>query len=235
MDPLTSKLAGGISEERAGKQTRVLQDLKSVADAQHQPAPIRKVGNRLHHRREARNRAAPQVVAVGKATREDDQLQIVESTLAMVDVAHRLAEDLTDGMGTVPVTPGAGEDDDPRPQAGCTSMRKSSITALARSCCAISSTRARARPSSGSSMMIARYLPARTSFTESNPRACRPPRMVRPAGSLTTGFSVTKTSARYMTPQTVASLSARLAWTGRPEAPERLEVADARSLNDLIR
>src|SRR5256885_433360 len=148
MDPLTSKLARRISEERAGKQAGFLQDLKPIADTQHQPAPIRKVGNRLHHRRETGNRAAAQVVTVGKPARQHDQFQIVESTLAVVDVA---------------------------------------------------------------------------------------PRMVRPAGSLTTGFSVTKTSARYMTPQTVASLSARLAWTGRPEAPERLEVADTRSLNDLIR
>src|SRR3989440_7335802 len=235
MDPLASKLAGRISEERAGKQARFLQDLKPIADTQHQPAPIRKVGNRLHHRREPRNRAAAQVVTVGKPARQDDQFQIVESTLAVVDVAHRLAEDLTDCMETVPVTPGARKDDDSRPQAGCTSMRKSSITALARSCCAISSTRARARSSSGSSSVIARYLPARTSFTESNPRACRPPRMVRPAGSLTTGFSVTKTSARYMTPQTLASHSARLAWSGGLEPPECLQVTSARSLNDLIR
>src|SRR3989442_4344553 len=145
MDPLASKLAGRISEERAGKQARFWQDWNPVADPQPQPAPIRKVGNRLHHRRETRNRAAAQVVAVGKPARQGDQFQIVESTLAMVDVAHRLPEDLTDCMGAVPVTPGAGKDDDPRPHAGdpppppspppvegdsdCTSMRKSSITA----------------------------------------------------------------------------------------------------------
>src|SRR2546430_14182069 len=226
MDPLTSKLARRISEERAGKQAGFLQDLKPIADTQHQPAPIRKVGNCLHHRREPRNRAAAQVVTVGKPARQDDQFQIVESTLAMVDVAHRLAEDLPDCMETDPVTPGARKDDDSRPQAGCTSMRKSSITALARSCCAIASTRARARSSSGSSRVIARYLPARTSFTDSNPRACRPPRIVRPAGSLTTGFSVTKTSAL----NTRAHLQ-----TLDGQAPERLEVAGTRSLDDLIR
>ena len=144
MDPLTSKLARRISEERAGKQAGFLQDLKPIADTQHQPAPIRKVGNRLHHRREPRNRAAAQVVTVGKPARQHDQFQIVESTLAVVDVAHRLAEDLTDGVATVPVTPGAREDNNPGPHAGCTSTRKSSMTALASSCCAIASARARA-------------------------------------------------------------------------------------------
>src|SRR5205814_8706244 len=114
-----------------------LHTLKTIADHQHHPSPIPNDGNRLHHRREPSNRAAAQVVTIGKPARQHDQFQIVESTLAVVDVAHRLAEDLTDCMETVPVTPGARKDDDSRPQAGCTSMRKSSITALARSRCAI--------------------------------------------------------------------------------------------------
>src|SRR5207237_365860 len=144
MDPLTPKLAGRVAEQRPGEHAGFLKDLKAVADAQHQSAPIRKVGDRVHHGREARDRAAAQVVTVGKAAGKDDQLQIVERTLAMVDVAHRLAKDLTDGMATVPVTPGAREDNDPGPHAGCTSTRKSSMTALASSCCAIASARARA-------------------------------------------------------------------------------------------
>src|SRR5438876_383303 len=233
VDPLTSKLAGRVPEECPGEQSSLLQDLKAVADSQHQSAPIRKVADRLYHRCEARDRAAAQIVTVGKPAGQDDQLQIVQIALAMVDVAHRLAEDLADRMGTVPVTPGAREDDDPRPQecnsaarpsatrgeadSCCSSTRKSSMTALASSWWAMSSTRARARSSSVSSTVITRYLPARTSFTDLKPRACRPPRIVSPAGSLTTGFRVTKTSARYMTPQRLASHSARLAWaSSRP-------------------
>src|SRR3989475_2290274 len=72
------------------------------------------------------------------------------------------------------------------------------MTALARSCRAMSSTRARAWLASASSSVSTRYLPARTSVTDSKPSACSPPLIVRPAGSLTTGLSVTKTSARYL-------------------------------------
>src|ERR1700694_4636066 len=72
------------------------------------------------------------------------------------------------------------------------------MTALARGCRGISSRRARAWAASDSSSVSTRYLPARTSVTDSKPSACSPPLMVRPAGSLTTGFSVTKISARYL-------------------------------------
>src|SRR5207253_2997102 len=247
LHPLAAKLARRVSQQRSRQQTRLLKDLKAIADAEHEAAAVREVRDRIHHRGEARDGATAKVVAVGEAAGKDDEVEVTEVPLAIVDKANRFTQDLEERVGTIPVTPGAGKHHDtglqegppPRNSAsagsGWSSMRKSSITSLASSWRAISSTRLRACSSSASSSRIDRYLPARTSFTDSNPRACRPPRMVRPAGSLTTGFSVTKTSARYMTPQTLASLSARLAWTGRPEAPERLEVADARSLNDLIR
>src|SRR5205823_11625009 len=54
VDPLTSKLAGCIPEQRPRQQSCLLQDLKAVADSQHQSATIRKVADGLHHRCEAR-------------------------------------------------------------------------------------------------------------------------------------------------------------------------------------
>src|ERR1700716_2869995 len=85
------------------------------------------------------------------------------------------------------------------------------MTALASNCWVIPSTCERAWPSSSASSVTTRYLPARTSLTEAKPRACRPPLIVRPAGSLTP--------------------------RGRQhvQAAQRLEVASAGTRDDFIR
>src|SRR5438270_11693825 len=100
------------------------------------------------------------------------------------------------------------------------------MTALASSCRDISSSRVRASSASAASSVSTRYLPARTSVTESKPRACNPSLMVRPAGSLTTGLRVTKTSA-------LNTGGHRLAPARQP--PQRLEVPLAGAGDNLGR
>ena len=64
-------MQASVAGQRTGEQVRLAQDLEAVADAEHrQPAPGR-VDDRVHHRREATDRAAPQVVAVGESTGQD--------------------------------------------------------------------------------------------------------------------------------------------------------------------
>ena len=56
-----------LRQQRAGQQARLAEHLEAVADAQHRAAVGGERGDRLHDRREARDRAGPQVVAVGEA------------------------------------------------------------------------------------------------------------------------------------------------------------------------
>src|SRR5579864_7900494 len=99
------------------------------------------------------------------------------------------------------------------------------MTSFASSWRAMASTSRRAFSGSDSSSVRTRYLPDRTSETDPKPRAWRPLRMVRPAGSLTTGFRVMKTSALTMHPCQ--------RWLGRQPA-QRLQVSLGRSRNDLL-
>src|SRR2546421_721151 len=100
------------------------------------------------------------------------------------------------------------------------------MTAFASSCCAISSSRCRAWFASEASSLSTRYLPARTSVTDSKPSACSPPLIVRPAGSLTTGFRVTKTSALNTSRHRLAPAR---------QAPQRFEIPIAGSGDHLLR
>jgi hypothetical protein len=52
------------SQQRPGQQACLLQDLEAIANAEHQSAAVREVGHCLHHRGEARDRAASEVIAV---------------------------------------------------------------------------------------------------------------------------------------------------------------------------
>src|SRR5579864_7726348 len=100
------------------------------------------------------------------------------------------------------------------------------MTSFASSWRAMASTSRRAFSGSASSSVRTRYFPERTSETDAKPRAWRPLRMVRPAGSLTTGFRVMKTSALTMHP--------RERWLGGQPA-QRLQVPLGRPGNDLVR
>ena len=62
----------GVGQQRARQQARLAQDLEAVADAEHRAAVAGELDDRLHDRREARDRAGAQVVAVGEAAGDDD-------------------------------------------------------------------------------------------------------------------------------------------------------------------
>ncbi len=60
-----------VRQQRAGQQAGLAQHLEAVADAEHRPAVAGELDHRLHHRREARDRADAQVVAVREAAGHD--------------------------------------------------------------------------------------------------------------------------------------------------------------------
>ena len=78
MHRLAHILQSGIAHESARQQPGFAQNLKSIADSEHQPSAIGKFAHRFHYRREPRDRPRTQIVAVSKASGHDDGVAIFE-------------------------------------------------------------------------------------------------------------------------------------------------------------
>ena len=99
-----------VRQQRAGQQPRLAQDLEAVADAEHRAARAGEALDLLHHRREARDRADPQVVAVGEAAGDDDR---VGAAQVVVGVPEQLGvADPPRRLQRVHLVTRAGEADD---------------------------------------------------------------------------------------------------------------------------
>ena len=107
----------GVGQQRARKQPGFAEHLKAVADAEHQPTVGRELRERLHHRREAGDRARAQVVAIREATGHDHRVDTLQVAIA-VPQQHRLA-DAAGGLQRIDLVARAGEANDPKPH--CTS------------------------------------------------------------------------------------------------------------------
>ena len=93
VDLAEDELQGRVRQQRPGQQVRLAQDLEAVADPEHEPAGVRELGDLLHHRREARDRARAQVVAVGEAAGHDHRVDALQIPIG-VPQDHRLADAL---------------------------------------------------------------------------------------------------------------------------------------------
>ena len=114
----------GVAHEHAGQQPALDQDLEAVADAQHESTATGVGAHRLHHRRAAGDGAAAQVVAVGKAAGQQDEVGARRQ--AMRAVPHHTGVDAGGAQGSerVALAVGAGEEDDGGfHQAGSSSTR----------------------------------------------------------------------------------------------------------------
>ena len=96
-----------VRQQRARQQARLAQHLEAVADAEHRAALARERDHRLHDRREARDRADAQVVAVGEAAGDDDRVDALQVGVA-VPQDRRLADALAREL-RVDLVAGAGE------------------------------------------------------------------------------------------------------------------------------
>src|ERR671923_57512 len=57
MNLLANKLQAGVAHQGSGQQTRLAENLKSIANAEYQPTAPRELDDALHDRREPRHRA----------------------------------------------------------------------------------------------------------------------------------------------------------------------------------
>ena len=103
-----------VAHQRAGQQARLAQDLEAVADAEHEAAVGGEAHDAVHDRREARHRAAAQVVAVGEAAGQDDAVDAVQRPVFVPERHRDLAEHLLERVKGVVVIERAGEGTTPQ-------------------------------------------------------------------------------------------------------------------------
>jgi hypothetical protein len=111
---------------------RLAQHLEPVADAEHREATVGRGDERTHHRREARDGAAAQVVAVAEAAGEDDRLHVLEVGVLVPEVLGGDAGEGLEREVRVAVGVDAGEDDHADAQGRSSGHRR--VTPRARRC-----------------------------------------------------------------------------------------------------
>ena len=94
MHVLADEFQPRIAHQDAGQQARFAQDLKTVADAEHEAAIGGKLAHRVHDRRARGNRAAAQIIAIGKPAGHDHEIGALRQRgLGMPDHRRLLAGD----------------------------------------------------------------------------------------------------------------------------------------------
>jgi len=101
-----------VAHERAGQQSALAEDLKSIADADYEPPFFGKADHVLHDGREARDGSRTQIVAVGEPAWNDDNVDVAQCPFFVPDKARVLVEDVLRGVIGVVVAVRPGEDDD---------------------------------------------------------------------------------------------------------------------------
>ncbi len=182
-----------IAGERAGQQMRLAQDLKSVAGADYESAVGGEFRDALHDRREARDRAGAQVVAVAESAGQQHAFRAIECGVLVPQDARVLAHHVGERMHRVAVVERAGEPYHAPLHSPSTSKRKSSITGLASSASHIFFASSRASDAVLASTSSKIYLPTFTSETFLKPRLLSELSTARPCGSRIPFRGVTKT------------------------------------------
>ena len=120
----------GVAEEGAGKEAGLGEDLEAVADAEDVAALGREVLDGLHDGGLGGHGAAAEVVPMGEAAGEDDEVEARgEGVLAVPEHQGLVARGAPEGEGHVALAVGAGEDDDGGLHGGCLSVEVSSARA----------------------------------------------------------------------------------------------------------
>src|SRR6266478_9891814 len=184
-----------VAPHRPGQHSRLEEDLEAVADADHVTAALAELPHLVHDRREARDGAGAQVVAVGEPAGEHHHVGAAQIAVLVPDVAGGAAEDVLGHVVDVVVAVAAGKDDHREEHQRISSTRYSSITVLARSFSHMSWTRRFASAGDLASRSSSMIFPRRTSLTSLNPSEPRARPTAWPCGSRTDFFRVTTTRA----------------------------------------
>ncbi|GAA1476934.1 hypothetical protein GCM10009623_13800 [Nocardioides aestuarii] len=101
-----------VADQGAGQQVGLAEDLEAVADAEDRHAPVGRLDDLGHDRREAADGAAAQVVTVGEPAGQDDRVDVAQVVVAVPERDRLVAAD-RDRAARVVVVERAREGDDP--------------------------------------------------------------------------------------------------------------------------
>ena len=104
----------GVAHQHAGQQPRLGQHLEAVADAEHRGSGARARHHFAHDRRMRRHGAGAEIIAVGEAARQHDQIACRQHAVAVPDHGRRLARGGFERDRRVAVAIRSGKDDDAR-------------------------------------------------------------------------------------------------------------------------
>ncbi len=111
-DVLALELHAAVAEHRTRQQTRFQQHLEPVADAEDGAAAVGEAFHLGHDRREARDGAGSQVIAVGEPAWQDDRVGALQAGLLVPDEHGVLAEHVPGGVIGVVIAVRSREDND---------------------------------------------------------------------------------------------------------------------------
>src|SRR5665213_1918257 len=111
---LARKFQRFVPNEHAWQESALAEYLKSVADTKHRAAFVRIANNIAHDWREPRDGARPQIIAIGKSARQNDEIDIFPNRIGFMpnEFGIRLAEHKLHGVHRVVIAIRAGENDD---------------------------------------------------------------------------------------------------------------------------
>src|SRR3989441_623636 len=125
----TNEMQLTIANQSPRQQTCFAQNLKPIADAQNQIAFRRKFFHGVHDRRKAGQRSGTQIIAIGKAARNDHGIVTAQLSIAVPDEIDRLAHVFRDHVIRVMVAVRSGKNYDTELHFSI-STRKSSMIGL---------------------------------------------------------------------------------------------------------
>jgi hypothetical protein len=141
VDLLANVLEACIAHERAGEQSGFSEDLKTIADTEDKAAALSKAFDGLHDGRKARDGASAEVVAIGKAARNENGIDALQIFRVMPEKADGLVGDFSDDVVGVVVAVGAGKDEDAKfhmtwvPVGGIAEEKESTASSYRRGPC----------------------------------------------------------------------------------------------------
>ena len=113
MNIVADELQLRVAHQHAGQKACFAQDLKAVADAEHETALGCERAHRIHHRRARGNRPAAQIVAVGKSAGHHDEIGAIrQRCLGMPDHRGLMARDQPQRTRHVTLAIDSGKDED---------------------------------------------------------------------------------------------------------------------------
>src|SRR3990172_1933809 len=108
-DFLADKLKAGVAHQRSRQKPRFAENLKAVADAQHQSAAAGELHHAAHDRREARHGAAAEIIAVGESSRQDEAVEMARKLVLVPEKLDLLSQLALECIEDVLIVTGAGK------------------------------------------------------------------------------------------------------------------------------